>query len=214
MPAYHGVMLESDGSWMGFLLAAAAMLAAGAMIMALVMFYRRQRTLRDTPSRACGECGYDVRGLPSFICPECGSDLREVGIIRGSPPGPFLLLAMAVGSGWKRLLVATIAVGALVAGIALLAITFILRHNVYPASDATLQPASWSYRVLLLMSGKQQAVAGRFAARPDQVQGQNISVRLGPPNGVIDYNTDLHVDLATWSSRTYQIGRASCRERV
>jgi hypothetical protein len=47
---------------------------AGAVILALL------RHCAQTTSSACGNCGYEVRGLPTFICPECGCDLREVGI--------------------------------------------------------------------------------------------------------------------------------------
>ena len=34
------------------------------------------------PSRHCGRCGYDVRGLPTTICPECGGDLERFGRVR------------------------------------------------------------------------------------------------------------------------------------
>src|SRR4051812_17324269 len=60
--------------------------------------------------RACGRCGYDVRGLPTFTCPECGSDLREVGIVSDAAPNAVILLAAAVGSSWRRLLLCTLAV--------------------------------------------------------------------------------------------------------
>lgn len=178
----------------------AAGLSAAALAVALVGFWRRRRDRSDKPVRSCGRCGYDVRGLTTFVCPECGSDLRTVGVVAGVPPHPMILLAAGVGSAWKRLAFLTVVVAAAVVLAGSVFVQFVARYDVYPAGEAVLEPASKLYVVRLSMGGKVRHVSGRQAAgRPGPAAGEELSVTLAPPGGVVDYNTDFRIDLPRWS---------------
>lgn len=57
-----------------------------AVVIGIVTHVSRKRAA-GFGETACGQCGYNVRGLSSFICPECGGDLRDVGIVKGGRTG-------------------------------------------------------------------------------------------------------------------------------
>ena len=74
---------------------------------------------------ACGSCGYDLTGLPGTTCPECGSDLELVG--RLSPQ----FHRWAAVPVTARLIVWTVAVGAMGAGLVFIAMQSLLPQRVH-----------------------------------------------------------------------------------
>lgn len=181
--------------------AMAAGLAFWSLVITLaILFFRRRRAGKGS---ACGQCGYDVRGLPTFTCPECGSDLRQVGIRSGAASGnPLLLLARAIASSWKRLVLWTVAYIIVMAGVMYGAITFVLQHDVFPHSQAILEPTSKGYRVIIDQTGDMRHVSGSAAGHNDKLRGKSLTIQLSAANAPADHNTDFHVDLNNWS---YQI---------
>jgi class 3 adenylate cyclase len=169
----------------------------------LMAFGRRRRRNPGGVARACGHCGYDVRGLPTFACPECGSDLRQVGIVSGGGPNPVVLLLSSLYRAIPRLLLATMAIVAVTALAGYVLINFVVSYEVEPASEVTLEPASKGYRLLVGTGGKERHVAGLRNARGNAGPSQVLSLRIAQPGQVVDYNTDLRIDLATWSSTLY-----------
>jgi class 3 adenylate cyclase len=186
-----------------FLLFILALLAAvGSVGIALLVLFLRRR--RGATQPTCGHCGYDVQGLPTFICPECGSDLRRVGIRSDSAGAhPLLLFPMAVGSSWKRILVWTVVYIALFLVACYVSINFILNHDVFPHSQAILDPASRSYRLILDQSGTMRHVAGSWAGHSDKIHGDSLTIQVSLPNEPPDPNTDFRIDLKKWSCRLY-----------
>ncbi|MDB5321315.1 MAG: Adenylate cyclase [Phycisphaerales bacterium] len=194
----------TGGGWtwewiaLGVMVLAALLLAA-----ALVGFAIRQRGLAGRAEASCGRCGYDVRGLPTFFCPECGSDLREVGISSGSPRRVMGLLILAIVASRRRMLVWTLAVVAMTLLVMFGALAMVIRYNVEPVAEVTLEPASKAYRVMAVSSGNVRRASGWLNARADKIVGKEFLVWLGSPEGVVDYNTELRVDLQTWSYGVY-----------
>src|SRR5690606_12021706 len=96
-----------------------AFVGTGVLLVVLAWAGSRRRKLGpkqlaggNSPA-ACGSCGYDLTGLPGTTCPECGSDLELVG--RLSPQ----FHRWAAVPVTARLIVWTVAVGAMGAGFAL-----------------------------------------------------------------------------------------------
>ena len=79
----------------------------------------------------------------------------------------------------------------------------VLNYNVEPVGEVTLEPASKAYRVMAVSSGKTRRASGWMNARPDKIVGREFLIWLGTPAGVVDYNTELRVDLQTWSYGIY-----------
>jgi hypothetical protein len=197
-------MTSGDITRLWFIVTASG--SALAVAAAVYAFHRRRLKRAGAASpRACGRCGYDVRGLPTFACPECGSDLREVGIVApGSPPHAPPLFFAALRATWPRLLLAAIAIAAATAAAAALAVALILSHEVRPSAHATLEPASKAYRVLVATGGRVRHAAGRAnAANQFPYAGERLTLKLAAPGGVFNFGTELDVNLANWSSTTH-----------
>jgi class 3 adenylate cyclase len=197
-------MTASGDGWTWEWIALAVLVLAMVLFFgALVGFAMRRRGREGRADRACGRCGYDVRGLPTFFCPECGSDLREVGISSGTPPGLMTLLILSIAASRRRMLVWSVVIVAVTLGVMFGALALVLNFNVEPVGEVTLEPASKAYRVMAVSSGKTRRASGWFNARADRIVGREFLVWLGSPTGVVDYNTELRVDLQTWSYGIY-----------
>jgi class 3 adenylate cyclase len=194
-------MMASGGGWTWEWIALGVMALAVLLFGgSLIGFALRRRGRVGLAARACGRCGYDVRGLPTFFCPECGSDLREVGITSGTPPGVMTLLVAALAVGRRRMLVWTVMIVLLTLGVMFGALALVLRYNVEPVAEAVLEPDSKAYGLKVVSSGRMRGASGWWHARVDKLIGQDFIVLLGPAGGVADYNNELRVDLQTWSS--------------
>jgi class 3 adenylate cyclase len=198
-------MTASGGGWTWEWIALAVLVLAVLLFGgALVGFALRRRNQVGTADRACGRCGYDVRGLPSFFCPECGSDLREVGITSGAPPSVMGLLILAIAASRMRMLAWSLVIVGVTLAVVFGALALVLNYNVEPVAEVTLEPASKAYRVTAVSSGKVRRASGWLDARkPDKIVGRDFILWLGSPGGVVDYNTELRVDLQTWSCEVF-----------
>jgi hypothetical protein len=197
------MVASGDGWTWEWIALAIFVLAMLLFVGAVVGFALRRRGKEGLAARACGRCGYDVRGLPTFFCPECGSDLREVGISSGTPPGVMTLLAGALAVGRGRMLVWSVVIVVLTLAVMTSALAFVLRYNVEPVAEVTLEPDSKAYRLKVTSTGRMRPASGWWHAKVDKLIGQNFIVCVAPPGGVADYNNDLRVDLQTWSSSTF-----------
>ena len=81
-------MTGSGGGWTWEWIALAVM-ALGVLLLvgALIGFAMRRRGREGRADRACGRCGYDVRGLPTFFVRNAGRICGRWGFLRDAAGG-------------------------------------------------------------------------------------------------------------------------------